>query len=129
MVNIVNRDLFSFKGWHEDFQGGRGALLLRLRPVQGMSLERVPAWELAYRWTVQSRQKCEMGCGYGTGLFFFPFWTKKEVRYLQNHLNTSNQEGVPKHSIQPFVGADSTRRHIVCIRNAAPPRRASQLNC
>lgn len=77
----------SFNGWHEEFQGRDEALncfAFGLSPE--CRLKEVRRGNFVYKWTVESREDGMWAEDATTGLFLFPFWRKKEVRYLQNDL-------------------------------------------
>ena len=83
----------SFNGWHEDFQNEEDALN---RFAFGLSSEcrLKECWRgsFAYKWTVESKENGEWVEDSSTGLFLFPFWKKKESRYLQNNLIVAERD-------------------------------------
>ena len=90
---IQSRYTVSFNGWHEDFQEEEEALdCFAFGLSEECRLKECRRGSFAYRWTVESRQNGKWVADSETGLFLFPFWTKKDIRYLQNNLITSNQE-------------------------------------
>jgi hypothetical protein len=85
----VNQDSYtiSFNGWHEDFQDKEEALnCFAFGLSSECRLKEYRRGDFAYRWTVESKENGEWAEDGTTGLFLFPFWMKKEVRYLQNNL-------------------------------------------
>jgi|SRR6266851_1489853 len=89
-----DRYTVSFNGWHEDFQYEEEALQCF---AFGLSDEcRLKEWRrgnFAYRWAVESRENGRWVADSETGLFLFPFWKAKEVRYLQNNLILLTRKG------------------------------------
>lgn len=85
----VNQDSYtvSFDGWHENFQDKEEALncfAFGLSP--DCRLKEYRRGNFAYKWIVESKENGGWVEDSTTGLFLFPFWMKKEVRYLQNDL-------------------------------------------
>jgi hypothetical protein len=90
---VQDRCTVSFNGWHEEFQRKDDALnCFAFGLSDECRLEEVRRGNFAYRWTVESMQNGKWVADSETGFFFFPFWKKKEVRYLQNRLISSGQE-------------------------------------
>jgi hypothetical protein len=82
-----------FNGWHEHFQEQDEALdCFAFGLSDECRLKECRRGNFAYRWTVESKQDGKWVADSETGLFLFPFWKSKEVRYLQNNLITSNKE-------------------------------------
>jgi hypothetical protein len=82
-----------FNGWHEHFQEQDEALdCFAFGLSDECRLMECRRGNFAYRWTVESKQDGKWVADSETGLFLFPFWKSKEVRYLQNNLITSNKE-------------------------------------
>lgn len=82
----------SFAGWHEEFQDKDEALnCFAFGLSSGCRLKEIRRGSFAYKWTVESKENENRVEDSTTGLFFFPFWKKKEVRYLQNNLIISEQ--------------------------------------
>jgi len=77
----------SFSGWHEKFESREEALSCF---VFGLSdqcrLKEFRRGGMAYRWTVESLERDSWIADSTTGLFLFPFWGSREIRYLQNNL-------------------------------------------
>jgi hypothetical protein len=85
-----SRHTVFFNGWHEDFQGQEEALdCFAFGLSDECRLKECRRGSFAYRWTVESKQNGEWVADSETGLFLFPFWKTKTVRYLQNDLITS----------------------------------------
>jgi hypothetical protein len=85
----VNRDSYtvSFDGWHEDFQDKEEALnCFAFGLSSDCRLKEYRRGKVAYKWVVESKENGEWVEDGTTGLFLFPFWMRKEVRYLQNTL-------------------------------------------
>ncbi len=77
----------SFDGWHEEFQDKEEALnCFAFGLSSECRLKEVRRGNSAYKWTVESSENGKWVEDGTTGLFLFPFWKKKEVRYLQNRL-------------------------------------------
>ena len=85
----VNQNSYtvSFDGWHEDFESREEALdCFAFGLSSECRLKEYRRGNFAYKWTVESKENggwVEEGT---TGLLLFPFWMRKEVRYLQNDL-------------------------------------------
>ncbi len=77
----------NFEGWYEKFGSKEEALNCF---GFGLSSEcRVKEYRrggVAYKWTLESKENGSWVADGTVALFFFPFWRKKEVRYLQNRL-------------------------------------------
>jgi hypothetical protein len=77
----------NFEGWYERFEDKDEALNCF---ALGLSSEcRVKEYRrggVAYKWALESKENGAWVAGGTVGLFFFPLWRKKEVRYLQNNL-------------------------------------------
>jgi hypothetical protein len=85
----VNRNSYtvSFNGWHEDFQDEEEALnCFAFGLSTDCRLKEYRRGGLTYKWTVEFKEDGVWVEESSTGLFLFPFWTKKEIRYLQNNL-------------------------------------------
>ena len=77
----------SFDGWHESFRDEEEALTcfgFGLSP--DCRLREYRRGTFIYKWVVESKGDGGWVEDSGTGLLLFPFWRKKEVRYLQNDL-------------------------------------------
>ena len=76
-----------FNGWHENFETDEEALNVF---AGGLSSEcRLKEYRrggLPYRWTLESIENGKWIEQSTTGLIFFPFWMKLEIRVLQNRL-------------------------------------------
>ena len=85
----VNPDSYtvSFDSWHEDFESEEEALnCFAFGLSSDCRLKEYRRGNFAYKWTVESKENGEWVEDSTTGLFLFPFWMKKEERYLQNDL-------------------------------------------
>lgn len=85
----VNQNSYtvSFNGWHEDFQNQAEALnCFTFGLSTDCRLKEYRRGRFAYKWTVESREGGEWVEDSSTGLLLFPFWMKRESRYLQNNL-------------------------------------------
>lgn len=88
-----NHYTISFNGWHEDFKTEDEALdCFAFGLSAECRLKECRRGNFAYRWTVESRKNGNWVADSETGLFLFPFWGPKEVRYLQNNIITSDKE-------------------------------------
>jgi hypothetical protein len=76
-----------FNGWHENFKNEEEALNCF---AFGLSidcrLKEYRRWKVAYKWTVEYKEADRWKEESTTGIFFYPFWGKLEIRYLQNSL-------------------------------------------
>jgi hypothetical protein len=91
----VNQDSYtvSFNGWHEDFQDRAEALdcfAFGLSPE--CRLKEYWRGNVACKWTVESQENGEWIEDSTTGLLIFPFWMKKQIRYLQNTLMSAGRD-------------------------------------
>jgi hypothetical protein len=85
----VNQDSYtvSFDSWHEDFQDKEEALnCFAFGLSSDCRLKEYRRGNFTYKWTVESKERGKWVEDSTTGLFFFPFWMRKEIRYLQNNL-------------------------------------------
>jgi hypothetical protein len=83
----------SFNGWHEDFKTEEEALdCFAFGLSNECRLKECRRGRFAYRWIVESRKNGTWVADSETGLFLFPFWASKEVRYLQNSIITSDNK-------------------------------------
>src|SRR5215204_3167242 len=85
----VNRGSYtvSFDGWHEDFRDKEEALnCFAFGLTSDCRLKEYRRGNVTYKWLVESKENGEWVEDSETGLFLFPFWKKKEMRYLQNDL-------------------------------------------
>jgi hypothetical protein len=97
----INQDSYtvSFNGWHEDFQDKEEALnCFAFGLSSDCRLKEYRRGNFAYSWTVESKENGVWVEDGATGLFLFPFWMRKEVRYLQNHL-TGEENNADKPAI------------------------------
>ena len=94
---IVNPNSYtvSFNGWHEDFQRAEEALnCFAFGLSADCRLKEYRRGDFAYKWTVEAKEKGEWVEDGTTGLFLFPFWKSKEVRYLQNDLIVAEHRAI-----------------------------------
>jgi len=92
----VNPDSYrvSFNGWHEDFQNEGEALnCFAFGLCSDCRLKEYRRGNFAYKWTVESKESGEWVENSTTGLFLFPFWMRRVVRYLQNDLISAERSG------------------------------------
>lgn len=76
-----------FNGWHEEFQDKEEALnCFAFGLSSECRLKEIRRGSFAYKWTVESKENGRWVEDSTTGLLLFPFWKKKEERYLQNTL-------------------------------------------
>ena len=86
---VVNGNTYtvSFDGWHEDFQDKEEALnCFAFGLSSDCRLKEYRRGNSAYRWTLESKEEEGWAEDSTTGLLFFPFWRKVEIRYLQNNI-------------------------------------------
>ena len=77
----------SFNGWHEDFRSEEEALsCFAFGLSSDCRLKEYRRGHFAYRWTIESKEGGEWVEDGTTGLFLFPFWLRKDIRYLRNDL-------------------------------------------
>jgi len=77
----------SFNGWHEDYEDEEEALnCFGFGLSSECRLKEDRRGGIVYKWTVQSKANGKWIEDSTTGLLLFPFWMKKETRYLQNDL-------------------------------------------
>jgi hypothetical protein len=94
--------LVSFGGWHEAFKDKEEALnCFAFGLSSECRLKEVRRGSFAYKWTVEAKENERWVEDGTTGLYLFPFWKKKEVRYLQNHL--IGEEAAPIQSSHPIT--------------------------
>ena len=75
----------SFDGWHEDFDNENDALNCFAFGLSDKArLKALSRGGTDYHWTLESRQGDAWVADSSVGLFLFPFWRKRSVRYLQN---------------------------------------------
>ena len=76
-----------FEGWHEEFDSEDDALnSLAFGLSSECRLKEYSRGGAAYKWIVQYKENDEWINDSTTALFFFQFWKRKEIRYLQNNL-------------------------------------------
>ena len=76
-----------YEGWHEEIDEEEEALNLFARGLSSSArLEVVSHGGVDHRWTAEFWEDNAWQRGSITGLFLFPFWKTKSVRYLQNDL-------------------------------------------
>lgn len=85
--SIGNGYTVSFEGWHEEFEDAEEAMnVFALGLSDECRLREYRRGGFPYKWTVEFWEDGQWMEQSTTGLFFFPFWLKSEVRYLQNTL-------------------------------------------
>jgi hypothetical protein len=90
----VNQDSYTifFNGWHDDFWDKEEALnCFAFGLSSDCRLKEYRCGNFAYKWTVESKENGKWVENGTMGLFLFPFWMRKEVRYLQNDLISTEQ--------------------------------------
>ena len=91
--NLGNSYTVLFEGWHEDFETAEEAMnVFALGLSDESRLREYRRGSFSYKWTLESWEDGEWIEQSTTGLIFFPFWMKLEVRYLQNNLLTGKDE-------------------------------------
>ena len=91
--NQGNGYTVSFEGWHEDFENADEAMnAFAFGLSDEARLREYRRGGFSYKWTLESWEDGEWIEQSTTALFFFPFWMKLEVRYLQNNLLTRKDE-------------------------------------
>lgn len=86
---VVGHDSYtvSFNGWHEDFKDYEEAIRCFAFGLSARCrLKESLRGGMACQWTVEYQEKGEWYADSSTGLLIFPFWMKKNTRYLQNNL-------------------------------------------
>ncbi len=84
--------IISFEGWHEEFENYDEALENFAFGLSNQCRLKVSIrGNTEYRWELESLDKNTWMFEAETGLFFFPFWRKKKIKYLQNSLIKSNE--------------------------------------
>jgi hypothetical protein len=78
-----------FEGWHERAQSEDEALdLFAMGLSDHARLKVTSRGTTDHCWTLETRDGDGWKRGSTTGLVFFPFWRRRKVRYLQNHIIT-----------------------------------------
>lgn len=76
-----------YEGWHEEIDQENEALGLFARGLSSsVRLKVTSRGGFDHTWTAEFWEDGQWQHGNITGLFFFPFWRMKRVRYLQNDL-------------------------------------------
>ena len=77
----------NFEGWYQRFESVEEALNCF---AFGLSSDcRVKEYfrgDVAYKWTLEYKDNSSWLADSTVALFFFPFWKKRRIRYLQNNL-------------------------------------------
>ena len=74
-----------FDAWHEVFDSEEEAVRYFLSGLSGECRIRVDSrGGFDHKWTLEAKHGDAWVAYSTTGTLFFPFWRKKEVRYLQN---------------------------------------------
>ena len=89
MCGVENGYYVYYGGWHEQFskdeaEDAIGCFLWGLTDKVPLKVKLRGSFQ--YHWTVQRFEKGKWRSWGWVGLFWFPFWRKKKVTYLQNHL-------------------------------------------
>lgn len=85
----INSDTYTvfFNGWHEDFKSPDEAVdAFGFGLSDQCRLRESRRGSFTYRWTVESLEQGQWQEESTTALLIFPFWRRREVRYLQNNL-------------------------------------------
>jgi hypothetical protein len=89
MLNGGSEYMISFSAWHVDLSSPEEALnLFAMGLSDGCRLKEYRRGTFAYKWTLEYLEDGEWTEDETTALVLFPFWRKRAVRYLQNHLLT-----------------------------------------
>jgi hypothetical protein len=79
----------NFEGWYERFDQEAEALDYFVWGLtNACRLKEYRCGGVAYRWTLETKDKSEWKRVGTVSLFFYPFWKEKEIRYRQNNLIT-----------------------------------------
>ena len=79
--------VLNFDGWHEEFEKEEDALdWLGFGLSECCRLKIISRGKTDYKWIVERRDAGGWKFQNLTGLLFFPFWLKKNERYLQNKI-------------------------------------------
>lgn len=85
--NSGNHYTVSFNGWHEDFEDIEETInVFGLGLSNECRLRECRRGNFAYKWTVEMLEDGGWQEHSTTALLLFPFWQKRQVRYLQNRL-------------------------------------------
>jgi len=77
----------SFEGWYEKFESKEEALDCFAFGLSAQCrLREYRRGGVAYKWTLESREDDAWVEGGTVALLFFPYWRRREARYLQNNL-------------------------------------------
>jgi hypothetical protein len=89
VIESEDQIIVSFAGWHEHFPITEGESALNCVAF-GLSedcrLEVRQRSNVSYKWLLQRREGDEWKTDSQTGKWFFPFWRKRKITYLQNRL-------------------------------------------
>jgi hypothetical protein len=76
----------SFSGWHEEFDSQDEAFsCFAFGLSEACRLRVLSRGSFDYRWIVQHYKDGDWHDDSETGLLVFPFWLRRQERYLQNH--------------------------------------------
>ena len=85
--NSGNHYTVFFNGWHEDFEDIEETInVFGLGLSNECRLREYSRGNFAYKWTVETLEDGGWQEQSTTALLLFPFWQKRQVRYLQNRL-------------------------------------------
>ena len=77
----------SYEGWHEHFKHADDALnCFAFGLSDSCRLKITSRGGHDYKWTVEVIEDAEWKEDWTTGLLFFKFWRRPQIRYLQNKL-------------------------------------------
>jgi hypothetical protein len=77
----------NFEGWYERFEDKDEALnCLAFGLTTKCRIKEYRRGNIDYKWTLESKENAQWVEQGTVSLIFFPFWRKKEIKYLQNTL-------------------------------------------
>ncbi len=87
-IDIANgKYTVSFNGWHEEFNNYKEALnCFAFGLSDECRLKVYVRGNFECKWAVESLKDNEWIPESITGLFFYPFWRKQKIKYLQNKI-------------------------------------------
>jgi hypothetical protein len=85
--NSNNHYTVFFNGWHEDFEDAEETTnIFGLGLSNECRLRECRRGNMPYKWTVETLEDGHWQPHSTTALLLFPFWRKRQIRYLQNRL-------------------------------------------
>jgi hypothetical protein len=86
--------LVHYDGWHEEIASDESAVRAFFFGLSEAARLKVTSHgNVDHKWGLESLEGDEWSPDSETGLLFFPFWSAKRVRYLQNHLLPTDWNG------------------------------------